>query len=128
MTDIDTFIRQFRRADWMDQGACTGLPTATRDRLFFPQHGASKTLVAQAKAMCADCPVRAACLEYALDGKERFGIWGGKSEKERRTMRLMRSGRTIAINHGTIGVPMCEPCREAGREHKAKYADEAVAS
>jgi WhiB family redox-sensing transcriptional regulator len=41
-----------------------------------------------ALAICATCPVRLDCLEYALEARERFGIWGGTTEKQRR--RLLR--------------------------------------
>jgi len=45
---------------------------------------------AQAKAICARCPVRAECLEYALDTREAYGIWGGATEDERRAMLRQR--------------------------------------
>jgi WhiB family redox-sensing transcriptional regulator len=49
--------------------------------LFFPERGASQK---EAKAVCRSCIVREECLEYALDNHEKFGIWGGLSERERR--------------------------------------------
>lgn len=51
---------------------------------FFPEKGGSTRL---AKAICGRCEVRTECLEYALDRDERFGIWGGKSEPERRRLK-----------------------------------------
>jgi WhiB family transcriptional regulator, redox-sensing transcriptional regulator len=48
---------------------------------FFPERGGS---TAAAKRVCQGCPVRAECLEYALANDERFGVWGGLSERERR--------------------------------------------
>lgn len=48
---------------------------------FFPDKGGSTR---QAKKVCAKCPVSDDCLEWALAKNERFGIWGGKSERERR--------------------------------------------
>ena len=56
--------------------------------LFFPS---SSGEVKAAKAVCAACPVRAECLEYALANAERLGVWGGTSERERG--RLRRSQR-----------------------------------
>jgi WhiB family redox-sensing transcriptional regulator len=41
---------------------------------------------AKAKAICARCPVKAECLEYALDARETFGVWGGTTEDERRAL------------------------------------------
>ena len=45
---------------------------------------------AKAKAICARCPVRDACLAYALDTGEAFGVWGGLTEDERRAMLRQR--------------------------------------
>tara|TARA_R110000751_G_scaffold42528_1_gene98710 strand:- start:1475 stop:1759 length:285 start_codon:yes stop_codon:yes gene_type:complete len=64
-------------APWTVDAACTG---ADPD-LFFGEHGRPAT---EAKAVCAGCSVRAACLDFALASHERFGIWGGLTEKERR--------------------------------------------
>ena len=57
--------------------------------LFFP---ASKKEERAALAVCTVCPVIDDCLEYALESKERFGVWGGTTEKERRRL-LRRMGR-----------------------------------
>ncbi|WP_231839643.1 MULTISPECIES: WhiB family transcriptional regulator [Blastococcus] len=59
----------------------------TDPEAFFPDKGGSTR---DAKRVCAGCPVRAECLEYALASDERFGIWGGLSERERRRVRLQR--------------------------------------
>jgi WhiB family redox-sensing transcriptional regulator len=56
--------------------------------LFFPERGASTR---EAKAVCRGCEVRDECLEYALDQGEKFGIWGGLSERERRRVRRQRA-------------------------------------
>jgi WhiB family redox-sensing transcriptional regulator len=45
---------------------------------------------AEAAAICERCPVQAACLEYALEHDERFGIWGGLSPRERARLRRRR--------------------------------------
>lgn len=68
---------------WMIRGACNGLA----GHLFFPERGESSK---EAKAICAGCEVREHCLEHALVAGEKFGIWGGKSERERRRMRRDR--------------------------------------
>ena len=51
---------------------------------------ARKVRVAEAKAICARCPARAACLAYALADSDLRGVWGGVSERERRRMRGTR--------------------------------------
>ena len=56
----------------------------TDPEAFLPQKGGSTR---EAKRVCSSCEVRAECLEYALENDERFGIWGGLSERERRRMR-----------------------------------------
>ena len=66
---------------WWFEGLCA----QTDPELFFPEKGGS---VREAKAVCAECPVRVECLEYALAHGERFGVWGGLSERERRRLQL----------------------------------------
>ena len=56
--------------------------------LFFPERGASTK---EAKGVCQGCVVREDCLEYALANGEKFGIWGGLSERERRRIRRQRA-------------------------------------
>jgi WhiB family redox-sensing transcriptional regulator len=64
---------------WLVFGACRD---ADPD-LFFPTTAEQSD---QALAICASCPVRPECLEYALEAGERFGIWGGTTEKRRRKL------------------------------------------
>jgi WhiB family redox-sensing transcriptional regulator len=54
---------------------------------YFPEKGGS---TASAKKVCFSCEVRQTCLEYALEHDERFGIWGGLSERQRRRLRQSR--------------------------------------
>lgn len=56
----------------------------TDPEAFFPEKGGSTR---DAKRICTSCEVRAQCLEYALANDERFGIWGGLSERERRKLK-----------------------------------------
>ena len=69
---------------WQERANCLGVDPD----LFFPERGASTR---EAKAVCRGCEVRAECLEYALDHGEKFGIWGGLSERERRRVRRQRA-------------------------------------
>ena len=68
---------------WQDGANCKG---ANAD-LFFPERGASTRA---AKAICRECGVREDCLEFAITTGEKFGIWGGMSERERRKVRKDR--------------------------------------
>jgi WhiB family redox-sensing transcriptional regulator len=63
--------------EWQERALCA----QTDPEAFFPEKGGSTR---EAKKVCAACEVRAECLEYALVNDERFGIWGGLSERERR--------------------------------------------
>lgn len=65
---------------WQMRALCS----QTDPEAFFPEKGGSTR---EAKTVCAECEVRAECLEYALANDERFGIWGGLSERERRRLR-----------------------------------------
>jgi hypothetical protein len=70
--------------------ACKGADT---DLFFGPDAEfvtARRQREAKAKAICAGCPVRAGCLEYALDTREAYGIWGGLTEDERRALLRQR--------------------------------------
>ncbi|GAA3946660.1 WhiB family transcriptional regulator [Pseudoclavibacter caeni] len=66
--------------DWQAEALCA----QTDPEAFFPEKGGSTR---DAKRICQSCAVRAQCLEYALENDERFGIWGGLSERERRKLR-----------------------------------------
>ncbi|SDZ75480.1 WhiB family transcriptional regulator, redox-sensing transcriptional regulator [Bowdeniella nasicola] len=65
---------------WYELALCA----QTDPEAFFPEKGGSTR---EAKRVCASCPVAKKCLEYALENDERFGIWGGKSERERRLLK-----------------------------------------
>ena len=65
---------------WQDRALCA----QTDPEAFFPEKGGSTR---EAKRVCRSCEVRAECLEYALEHDERFGIWGGMSERERRRLK-----------------------------------------
>ena len=72
---------------WRQRAACRGIDP----NVFYPP---SEEEAEEAKSICAACPVREACLEYALANRERDGVWGGATERERR--RLVRQRRKTA--------------------------------
>jgi WhiB family transcriptional regulator, redox-sensing transcriptional regulator len=108
--------------DWVGRATCRGVDPD----LFFPDRGGD---VDRAKAICADCPVRDDCLDYALRWRIRFGIWGGLSERSRR--RLVGEHRSRprrpTPGHGTGGRYRygcrCDECREAHRAETAGYRE-----
>lgn len=74
--------------DWQEYGLCR----QTDPEIYFPEKGGSTRA---AKRMCLDCTVKSECLSAALETDERFGVWGGASERERRKMqRDIESGAT----------------------------------
>ena len=128
----DTLARMFVRADWQLSAACRGMDA----NWWFPPRGGS-THVAEAKAVCATCPVAAACLQYAITNDERTGIWGGRSiDVYRRSMpdviakTASRRGRyerkLKPIEHGNYyrgyaaekrrGIDPCAECKQAAVE------------
>jgi len=82
---LDELWEAIRGGDlaWQDRANCRG---GVAD-LFFPERGASTRA---AKAICRECHVREECLEFAIRSNEKFGIWGGMSERERRRVRRER--------------------------------------
>jgi len=69
--------------EWQDLAACREIPV----EMFFPPAEQESEV---AKAVCANCTVRQPCLEFALAEAERFGIWGGLTSQERRSLAAKR--------------------------------------
>jgi WhiB family redox-sensing transcriptional regulator len=76
----DALLDGLDQQEWQERALCA----QTDPEAFFPEKGGSTR---EAKRICAGCEVRAECLEYALTFDERFGIWGGLSERERRRLK-----------------------------------------
>ena len=116
------------RPDWQALAACR--TADVNIDAFFPSRGER---IDEAKRICATCPVREECLEYALVNFITHGIWGGTSERERRSLRRQQridSGagrrgpqplgcgtRAGAGRHRQHGEPVCEECREAEAQY-----------
>lgn len=84
VAEIDVLSELFEMGgeeqEWQERALCA----QTDPEAFFPEKGGSTR---EAKRICAGCEVRSECLEYALEHDERFGIWGGLSERERRKLK-----------------------------------------
>jgi hypothetical protein len=105
--------------DWREHAACVDHDI----NVFFPEKGQNATA---AKRICATCTVRVACLNYALDNYEEFGVWGGKSEKERRPLQRIRRSelcgtRSGYVRHWRMGTQACEDCKKAEAEYVKVY-------
>jgi WhiB family redox-sensing transcriptional regulator len=81
---------EIERPDWMAHGACKD----RTDVSFFPGRGEDSD---PAKKVCYGCPVRLQCLTYAMQQGEKYGIWGGLSERDRKRIRSQhRRARNVA--------------------------------
>jgi WhiB family redox-sensing transcriptional regulator len=80
--DVQALVGELDR-DWQFRANCMGVDP----ELFFPERGSSTR---EAKEVCRGCVVREDCLDFAIANGEKFGIWGGMSERERRRVRRSR--------------------------------------
>lgn len=92
MTDIQKLYREFHRKVVEVEPPCVTQPEsfypedfATGDHFERPQHYNStiRQAIKVAKSLCAECPIRRDCLEYAVEAQEEWGIWGGLTSRER---------------------------------------------
>lgn len=104
---------------WTDKAACRGMDP----KLFFPGRGESSE---EARAACAKCPVVADCLSHALKTRQGYGVWGGLSERKRRTIRRWREcakcGKAFRLVPNEPGAgrerSLCDYCQKPGKWHK----------
>ena len=110
--------RPGQRPGWHDLARCA----ETDPEMFFPEKGESTR---PAKRVCAGCEVRAECLQDALDRGERFGVWGGLSERERRTFASQPSPVRCCPFHGLAmsGGPALYHCPAGRAGHRVTATD-----
>ena len=100
--------------NWRSKAACRGANQA----IFFPERGGDAWT---AFRICATCPVRVECLDYAIDNPDVVGIWGGMSDRKRTLLRRQprpKPDSPCGTNNGyqrhmRIGTTPCGPCRMA---------------
>jgi WhiB family redox-sensing transcriptional regulator len=86
---------------WRKDAACDGkdpvlwFPRATQDAFVSGERTRRETpkLYRDGRRICSECPVRIACLDYALRNREEHGMWGGLTASERVT--LLRTRRSV---------------------------------
>jgi len=111
------------RPDWFAGAKCLGACAHSNDNLFYADHQHNGQ-VNEAKSVCLGthpdhpgrCPVLDQCLDYALENGEKWGVWGGCSERERRQIKRARH-REAALNAGNI-----IPIDQATPGHRRKLA------
>lgn len=121
---IDAIDSIITREEWQDRALCA----QTDPEAFFPDKGGSTR---DAKKICYRCDVQSQCLQYALHNEERFGIWGGYSERERRKIARGIPPEEVHISQG--GSPRRYGCgTEAGHRwhlnHNEKPCDDCRAA
>ena len=79
--------------NWAGRAACSGLDPS----VFYPP---SDEEADEAKAICAECPVQEECLEHAIAHREKNGVWGGATERER--LRIIRRRRRLRAQAASI--------------------------
>lgn len=80
-----------RNQGWRARAACAG----RSPNLWFPEGGAgNSTATREALSICRSCPVSTQCAEYAIAQPENFGIWGGLTQDDRKSLTLTRSRRS----------------------------------
>lgn len=84
------------RPSWFADAACRGYDVD----LFFADRGvgANRDPYREARQVCAGCPVRDECLDYAIELGLRHGFWGGRTERQRRALRGQRDRRTLSAS------------------------------
>lgn len=104
--------------DWRDLALCA----QTDPEIFYPEKGESSR---PAKKVCAGCEVRAECLQDALDNRERFGVRGGLSERERRDLARQPVPGRCCPAHGLemSGGPVLYHCPAGQYGHSVTAAD-----
>lgn len=101
--------------EWQARALCA----QTDPEAFFPEKGGSTR---DAKRICARCEVKENCLQYALEHDERFGIWGGLSERERR--KIKRQAREAARRRAErVPVVVCIPSPMINPELEPAFAE-----
>jgi WhiB family redox-sensing transcriptional regulator len=83
--------------EWQDLAACRTIPV----EMFFPP---AEQEADDAKSVCDACTVREPCLEFAITAGERFGIWGGLTPQERRSIVAKRRNRAAAAKRAAVDV------------------------
>lgn len=103
---------------WQTRAACIGEPP----ELWFPPRGKGERVdYTEAQRICDRCPVQPECLEHALTHNERYGMWGGRTERQRWKIQRRRPNRRVCARCGQVALlnanaaRYCDGCRRDAR-------------
>lgn len=117
MTTDDLIGFAYEREDWTKAAACKGMSADA----FFPSRGEETRTI---KAICHGCPVIDDCLDYALRTGQKFDIWGGKSERERRHLRRVNgNGPAVDIARYQRAADIAIAAHRAGQVPSVAVSD-----
>lgn len=118
-TSMAVYTESFLKPEpWTRNGACLEV----NPDMFFPGKGDHRT-AREAREVCDRCTERIECLAYAMRNREREGIWGGKTARERQTLRAGQKACWDCSELAPAGRKYCEPCR-ARRRRASKTASD----
>lgn len=118
----ERYFKLLRPAPWTERAACKG-----KTEVFYPERGDHLT-TERALEICAGCPVRAECREYALTECETFGIWGGMSQRTAKAERRKVDRQPRPFRHGVPSgyaahvAEDTEPCHWCRQAHNDAVA------
>jgi hypothetical protein len=117
------FIEAIRDTQkWAKDAPCS---TADPDQ-WHPEKGGPPLAASKAKAICHTCPAEVACLQYALDTREQYGVWGGMTAGERKRWLKQQEPTHCSNGHdrAVVGVWPDGTCRDCRRNYQRQYAQE----
>ncbi len=79
---IQALVEQYQQ-EWWGDASCVGMDP----NIFFPLKGKTAR---EAKEICEGCAAQSRCLDWALETDQKYGVWGGASERERRRIKKRR--------------------------------------
>lgn len=117
MTQGTEWLSLINREPWQADAVCL---TVDQGDLFYPEKGSSTR---DAKTVCQHCPVIEECLSFALRTDQGWGVWGGRSERERFRIKRGEDVPFTIPGHRDVAINECHWCAEPFKGGRGKYCD-----